>query len=197
MDGVLIDAREWHYGALNTALEVFGFNINQELHISKLNGLPTREKLEYLSQNENLPRNLHPLISDLKQDYTKRLAAQNCRPNQNHLSMLSQLRKRMMPMGVATNSIKETTHMMLNLAGVIDYMEIVLTNQDVQRAKPHPEIYLEASRRLGFDPSAILVVEDHDYGVSAAKAAGCQVLQINSPQDLNWVLLEKALTDAK
>lgn len=197
MDGVLIDAREWHFEALNIALGIFGFQISRELHVSKLNGLPTKEKLDFLTKNQNFPKNLHPLVSELKQGFTKRLASQYCHPNQNHLLMLSQLRKHGLQMGVATNSIKETTLLMLNLAGVFDFMGLVLTNQDVKCAKPDPEIYLEAARRLGVEPSEVLVVEDHDYGVAAAKEAGCSVLRINSPQDLNWVLLEKALKDAE
>ena len=193
MDGVLIDAREWHYEALNIALEVFGYQISRETHISLLNGLPTREKLEYLSKHENLPKMLHPLISALKQNSTKRIASQLCYPNQNHLLMLSQLQKKKIRMGVATNSVTETTHLMLRLAGIYDFMDVVLTNEDVLRAKPHPDVYTKAALHLGCIPSEVLVVEDHEYGVQAALGAGCEVLRINSPQDLNWAMIEKAL----
>lgn len=193
MDGVLIDAREWHYEALNIALEVFGFQINREIHVSLLNGLPTREKLEYLTKNQNLPKMLHSLISALKQSATKRIASQLCYPNQNHLLMLSQLQKNKIRIGVATNSITETTHLMLSLAGVFDFMDVVLTNEDVLLAKPHPDVYLKAAHLLKCNPWEVLVVEDHEYGVQAALEAGCEVLRINSPQELNWAMIEKAL----
>ena len=55
MDGVLIDAREWHYDALNQALNHFGFHISLESHLSTFDGLPTRKKLEILSKSVNLP----------------------------------------------------------------------------------------------------------------------------------------------
>ena len=45
MDGVLIDAKEWHYEALNNALQLFGYKISREDHLATFDGLPTREKL--------------------------------------------------------------------------------------------------------------------------------------------------------
>ena len=49
MDGVLIDATEWHYEALNESLEIFGFSIPRDEHLNRFNGMTTRSKLEILS----------------------------------------------------------------------------------------------------------------------------------------------------
>ena len=49
MDGVLIDAQDWHYEALNQALEVFGYSISRDAHLTTFDGLPTRQKLKMLS----------------------------------------------------------------------------------------------------------------------------------------------------
>ncbi len=62
MDGVLIDAREWHYEALNRALGLLGFTINRYDHLSSYDGLPTRRKLEMLSIERGLPRGLHDFL---------------------------------------------------------------------------------------------------------------------------------------
>ena len=70
MDGVLIDAREWHYEALNQALGLLGFSISRFDHLSTYDGLPTRRKLEMLSMERGLPRALHDFINALKQEYT-------------------------------------------------------------------------------------------------------------------------------
>ncbi len=50
MDGVLIDAKDWHYHALNRALAHFGYSISRGDHLSTYDGLPTRHKLEMLSK---------------------------------------------------------------------------------------------------------------------------------------------------
>ena len=55
MDGVLIDAREWHYHALNRALQLFGMPIDYEQHLRRFDGLPTKEKLLTLHNEQNLP----------------------------------------------------------------------------------------------------------------------------------------------
>ena len=59
MDGVLIDAREWHYEALNRALRLFGMEISRTDHLTTFDGLPTRRKLEMLSSTNGLPVELH------------------------------------------------------------------------------------------------------------------------------------------
>ena len=70
MDGVLIDAKEWHYEALNKALSHFGFLINRDAHLTTYDGLPTKNKLEKLSEAQGLPKGLHEHINKLKQKYT-------------------------------------------------------------------------------------------------------------------------------
>ena len=94
MDGVLIDATEWHYEALNESLEIFGFSIPRDEHLNRFNGMTTRSKLEILSEEKNLPRGLHDIISDIKQDRTLRIAARMCFPNASHLILLSSLKER-------------------------------------------------------------------------------------------------------
>ena len=55
LDGVLVDATEWHYESLNAALkEVCGFIINRDEHVSTFNGIPTIKKLEILQNSSNI-----------------------------------------------------------------------------------------------------------------------------------------------
>ena len=69
MDGVLIDAKEWHYEALNRALNLFGHEINRFDHLHTFDGLPTRTKLELLSTERGLSRRLHGFLNKMKQKY--------------------------------------------------------------------------------------------------------------------------------
>ena len=70
MDGVLIDAKDWHYEALNQALELFGMTISRDEHLSTFDGLPTREKLKILTKSRGLPESLHQFLNSLKQKCT-------------------------------------------------------------------------------------------------------------------------------
>ena len=185
MDGVLIDAREWHFQALNDALELFGFSIDRYSHEERFNGLPTRVKLEILSKEFGLPRSLHHLIDTVKQERTLRIAAANCYPRAQHLILISALKRGGFKVGVATNSIRQTTEAMLSYAGILPLVDVVVTNQDVKVAKPNPEIYLLAMERLGGVPNRTLVIEDNANGIASAKAAGCQVVEVNGPDDVH------------
>jgi beta-phosphoglucomutase-like phosphatase (HAD superfamily) len=189
MDGVLIDAREWHYEALNEALEIFGLTISHEDHLSRFNGLSTSTKLKMLSEEENLPYDLHEMIGAVKQDRTLRIAAKNCFPNVSHQILISRLRNLDVRVGLVTNSIRQTTEFMLEYAGILKFLDVVITNEDVKEGKPSPEGYLKAMELLGVRPEETLIVEDGDYGIAAARAAGSKVLIVDGPADVGLELL--------
>ncbi len=186
MDGVLIDAREWHYKALNRALGLFGFSIDRFDHLVTYDGLPTRKKLEMLSLDSGLPRKLHGLINDLKQKYTLEIVYGECRPVFRHQYALARLREEGRRLVVASNSVRATVDMMMERAALAPYLEFTLSNQDVQRAKPDPDIYLTALKRLALPAPECLVVEDNPHGIAAAQAAGIPLLAIPSPDYLSY-----------
>lgn len=191
MDGVLIDATEWHYDALNEALEIFGFEIDREEHLARFNGMTTRKKLEILSLEKGLPRELHEIISEVKQDRTLRIAARKCFPTAAHLILLSTLKNQGMKVGVVTNSIRMTTEFMLEYSGVAKFLDVLITNEDVGNPKPAPDGYLLAMKKLGSNPANTVVVEDGMHGIQAAKAAGAQVVEVRDPGDVSLEILER------
>ena len=89
MDGVLIDAKDWHYIALNQALDHFGFTISRNEHLTIFDGMPTREKLALLSRERGLPTKLHKFINQLKQQFTMQITHNKCYPNFIHENLLS------------------------------------------------------------------------------------------------------------
>lgn len=196
MDGVLIDAREWHYQALNEALSYFGFEIGKELHESVMNGIPTSKKLEYLSTHEGLPRHLHETISALKQDRTIRLASHFCYPNANHIALMHHLKRSGFAIGCATNSIRKTSELMLAKAGLLEYLDVLVTNEDVDNPKPDPEIYIKACSQLGVETFQAIAVEDNSNGLQSAYSAGLRVIEIAGVDDLHYALMERLLNDA-
>jgi beta-phosphoglucomutase len=189
MDGVLIDARDWHYEALNLALEVFGLEISYAEHLEQFNGLSTRQKLEIISEIHMLPVELHQVISNTKQDRTLRIAAEKCFPMAQHLILFDLLRNKGYKIGVYTNSIRQTAEAMLEYAGLLSKIDVLITNQDVEAPKPNPEGYLLACNRLQVLPQDTYVVEDGEYGILAAESAGCTVIRVGSPSDVSISLI--------
>ena len=71
LDGVLVDATEWHYESLNNALqEVAGFIINRDEHIKTFNGLPTMAKMEILNNQGRLSKDKFDIVWEKKQEKT-------------------------------------------------------------------------------------------------------------------------------
>lgn len=186
MDGVLIDAKEWHYEALNRALSIFGYEISKHDHLITYDGLPTIKKLEILSSYTSLPRQLHRFINELKQIFTMDITMTKCGPTFCHEYAISKLRNQGYRMAVCSNSVRDTISSMLSKAALIDYFDFYLSNQDVKKAKPDPEIYLTAIERFGVLPEECLVLEDNANGIQAAVAAGAHVMQIHQVSDVNY-----------
>ena len=195
MDGVLVDARDWHFEALNQALEVFGLGIPYDVHLSEYNGLSTRQKLAKLTESQSLPIELHSVISRTKQNRTLRIAAQKCFPITQHLILLELLKAKGFKVAVYTNSIRETAEAMLNYAGLLEKIDVLLTNQDVTNPKPDPEGYLLACQRLNVQPSETFVIEDGEFGILAAELAGCRVIRVNQPSDVSISKLAEFLPE--
>ena len=189
MDGVLIDAREWHYDALNEALRIFGVEISRSDHLSRFNGLSTRKKLNMLTAEGVIPYELHEAIQSIKQDRTLRIAAQMCFPIVSHQVLITRLKALDIKVGLVTNSIRKSSEFMLEYAGLLKFMDVVVTNEDVAEGKPNPAGYLLAMERLGVLPSETIVIEDGEYGILAAEAAGATVIKVNDPFEVSLELL--------
>lgn len=186
MDGVLIEAKDWHYEALNKALRLFGYEISRYDHLVTYDGLPTSKKLEMLSLEKGLPYGLHPFINQMKQSYTVDMVHTRCSPRFFHEYALSRLQAEGYRIAVASNSIRNTVQLMMEKSGLLPYLEFFLSNQDVGKAKPDPEIYLKAIHKLELKPCEVMVVEDNHNGIQAAAAAGAHVMKVETVYDVNY-----------
>ena len=186
MDGVLIDAKDWHYEALNRALSIFGLNISRYDHLVTFDGLPTKKKLEMLSLERNLPIGLHSFINDLKQSYTMEITYAKCKPIFAHKYALSRLKSEGYQLAVCSNSIKNTIQVMMERSDLLQYLSFFLSNQDVKVGKPDPEIYNTAIARLHLSPKECLIVEDNEHGIKAALASGAHLLKVKDVSEVNY-----------
>ena len=189
MDGVLIEAKDWHYEALNRALRLFGLEISRYEHLTTFDGLPTKRKLQILSAQGNLPPELHEFLNDMKQRYTMEIVNTQCKPRFNHEYALSKLRAQGYRLAVCSNSIRDTIDVMMRKAALDQYLEFFVSNQDVSKPKPDPEMYNVAIARMGLAPSECLIVEDNENGIKAARASGGQVMEVTDVNDVTYAAI--------
>ena len=185
MDGVLIDAKEWHFEALNRALALYGHAIPLSEHLLYYDGLPTKVKLQKLSAENGLPVELHDEINKKKQEFTMEIVKERCRPNPIHTYCLSQLQSRGYHIACCSNSIRNTIETMMKSAKLDKYLEFIVSNQDVTKPKPDPEIYITAMNKLSLQPDECLIIEDNENGIKAALASGGHLLAVKNVNEVN------------
>jgi len=185
MDGVLIEAKEWHYEALNRALELFGMPISRFDHLNTFDGLPTRKKLEMLSLERGLPTELHEFLNEMKQQYTMEIVHTKCKPRFGHEYALSSLKSKGYRIAVCSNSVRNTVETMMNKAALDKYLDFMVSNEDVSNGKPDPEMYIKAMSHLQLQPQECLILEDNENGIKAAQASGGHLLVIRDVAETN------------
>ena len=195
MDGVLIDAKDWHYKALNRALNLFGFTISQESHLTTFDGLPTRVKLKILSEAKGLPLGLHEFLNDLKQAYTIQISHQECKPKFNHQYALSKLKSEGYKLALCSNSIRNTVDLLMKLSALDDYLDLVISNEDVEFSKPNPSMYLKSMEYFSLRPEECLVLEDNENGIKAAIESGAHLLKIGVPDDVTYESIKSKIAE--
>ena len=192
LDGVLVDARELHYHALNDALETIDnkYVISRSEHLSRYDGLSTTKKLNMLTEEKDLSRDLHNIVWKLKQDKTRSLI-DKFTPDFRIINILRKLRDDGYSIACCTNSIRDTAKLQLIRKGFMEYIDVLYTNQDVNKPKPHPEMYMKCMLRFGVSPKETLIIEDSHHGRKGAIESGGNLCAVKDCKDLT---LEK-LTD--
>ena len=185
LDGVLVDAKKIHYDTLNQALSEIDnkYIISETEHLSIYDGLKTNQKLELLTKTKNLNKNYHEQIWNSKQKLTIE-AISKLEKDFNLINLFINLRNRGYKLACCSNSIRRSVLVMLSKIGLIEHMDLILSNEDVKNAKPHPEIYWKAMSIMDVLPEQTLIVEDSPTGLLAANRSRANILRVDNPNDL-------------
>lgn len=183
LDGVLIDSRMIHYHSLNAALPD-QYKISMEEHLSTFDGLSTTKKLELLHAKHGLPKEEFDDIWKKKQVYTLKYYNELLSYD---LWKVIACRKLMRETGVmiacASNSIRETMLLSLKNIGVFPFLETIVSNEDVDRAKPYPDMYWKIMTTCNVLPKETLIIEDSHIGREAALNAGAHLFAVQNSKD--------------
>jgi HAD superfamily hydrolase (TIGR01509 family) len=188
LDGVLIDSRELHYDALNAALQRVDqqYVISREEHLSTYDGLNTTRKLELLSEQKSLDRKHFNQIWQDKQNATFDLI-RKLPSNNTAKFIIDELKKKGWKVAVASNSIRETIRIALNTIGILGDVDYIVSNEDVKRTKPFPEMYWKCMTALNTLPKNTIIVEDSHIGRQGAIDSGAILYPVENANDLNGI----------
>lgn len=191
LDGVLCDAKLIHYETLNASLKELDdkYVIAWNEHLSTYDGLKTAQKLELLTKKYGLPEDSYSGVWKRKQELTQTIIS-NLQRDERLIKLFEQLKLDGYVLACCSNSVRRSTMTMLAKIGVIEFMDLVLSNEDVVNSKPHPEMYWKAMAMLKCLPSEVLIVEDSPPGLFAATTSGAVVLRVANSNDLTYEKLQ-------
>jgi HAD superfamily hydrolase (TIGR01509 family) len=191
---VLIESRELHYKSLNTALRKLdpNYEITRDEHLSLYDGLSTTRKLELLSENKGLDRKFFDQIWHDKQQATFNLIRQLERSSRLRRMFIT-LAEKKIKIAVASNSIRETVKLALLSIGVMEYVDYFVSNEDIQRSKPFPEMYWKCMTALNAIPKNTVIFEDSHIGRKAAIDSGAHLIPIKNSEDLTMTKINDAV----
>jgi HAD superfamily hydrolase (TIGR01509 family) len=195
LDGVLVDAKNIHYNTLNEALGN-EYKISWEEHLNKYDGLKTNEKLNLLTINKGLPPSSYNDIWLKKQELTIK-ELKEIKPNDALKSTIKELSHQKYKIAVCSNSIRKTILTVLSKLDIIEYFDYIVSNEDVNNSKPHPEMYWKTISYFGFLPKETLIVEDSPFGLLAANRANSNVMRVESPKDVTISNINKYINSLK
>lgn len=190
LDGVLVDACDLHKQALESAmLSTVGYKISEEDHKTKFNGLPTKRKLSLLGISEE---NIE-LIDSVKQAITLFKIKNDIKYDPTKVEIFKYLDDNKLDYTVVTNSSLDSTISLLHSIGVWYFTPRIITNRDVKDPKPSAEGYLKAFYQMKVSPMEVLIVEDSDHGIAAAKASGAHILVVNNATEVTVDTIKQAI----
>ena len=193
LDGVLVEAKNIHYNALNKALGE-EFMISWEEHLSIYDGLKTYQKLEMLTERKGLPADKHESVWESKQYWTLTMLKE-LSSNETLQHLMGELVDNGYKIAVCSNSIRKTVLTVLSKLGLMEYMDYIISNEDVQNSKPHPEMYWRAISKMGCLPEETLIVEDSPYGLLAASRSKSHILRVKNPSEVTYNNIFKKLKE--
>jgi HAD superfamily hydrolase (TIGR01509 family) len=173
-DGTLADTMPIHMNAWKEALLFFDapYHFN---FIDKLKGMP--EDQIVVLYNKEFNTNLNPqAVVEQKHIYFRK-EAHHVKPITPVYRLVIQ-NKGLMPMAVVSGGLKSNVHFVLEMIGIKDIFDTIITADDRIKPKPAPDIFLESAARMNVAPHYCQVFEDGDVGIEAARLAGMKVTDV-------------------
>lgn len=185
LDGVIVDTAKYHFLAWRSLAEKLGFEFT-EADNERLKGVSRVESLRILLEVGGIEATVEErlIMADNKNkeyvNYISQLDPSEILPGaKEYLELL-----RSQGVKIALGSASKNAEFILSKLNITDLFDAVIDGTKVSKAKPDPEVFLQASAALQLDPAKCVVFEDAEAGVQAGKAAGCQVVGIGSPDIL-------------
>ena len=176
LDGTLIDSYDAHLQSFQRALSRFGLTVKDE-EVHRRFGKPAKQIIK-----EILPANQHNHIDDILK--YKRLefieTSKNMQVFEGVKTLLTHLKEKGISICLATSADKPSVIRVINKFDLNNYFDVIISSNDVKEAKPNPEMFIKASKKLQVHPKNCLVIGDSPFDVIAARKAGMDIIIVDN-----------------
>jgi HAD superfamily hydrolase (TIGR01509 family) len=176
LDGVLADSEPWWNEIDAKLLAEYGVSYRGEYHGEVL-GVSYRLAVEFYKKAFGLSASVEELMQR-RGDIATEFFANRVGLFPSTKTTLERLRELKVQLAVATSSVSASARPFLDRHELTPFFDVIVTGDEIERGKPHPDIYLRAADKLGVAVNECLVVEDALSGIAAGKAAGMRVAAI-------------------
>jgi len=173
-DGTLADTMPLHWRAWQVITRRHQLQFAED-RFYRLGGVPSRDILKMLGQEQGIPLDHLGLAREKEAEYLPLIA--QVEPINTVVGIVRENHGKI-PMAVASGGTHRIIDLVLNHLGIRHFFDAIVTSEDVVKQKPEPDIFLEAARRLGVPAQFCRAYEDTDLGMSAIRAAGMEAVDV-------------------
>ena len=197
LDGVLVETKEIHRKALNIAIRKkagLKFIISDEEHHNYYDGRPTKEKLKLLNKFKKLPIKYNVQINKIKKIETEKLLKKSIKKDKKLINILSNLKNKY-KIACASNAIRSTVNTCLKALGVQKYFDFTISNEEIQKPKPHFEMFYKCMIECDVPAKETLIIEDSHIGRQSVFNAGAHLFPVSKLKDVELSLINEKLSE--
>ncbi len=176
LDGTLADTMPVHYKACQIVCNEKGFDFPEDYFYQEA-GKPTLEVFRNLVKMLDRPEDGNKLGQAKEQKFLELI------PTVKPLDFVAELAKSYkgkIPMAIGSGGQRHSVELTLEVIGFDEFFDAVVSCDDVEKHKPHPDTFLKAAQEMGVDPKDCVVFEDGDPGIEAAKSAGMMWIDVRN-----------------
>lgn len=187
-DGVIVDTEPLHYAAFQRTLEPLGLHFTWEEYIETYIGFDDRDafKHAFAIKGTILERDrLQSLIGE-KATFFEEVIKSGVSAYPGVLELIFHLKEQKIPLAICSGALKSDIAPILDMLGIADCFDVIVTADDVAASKPDPECYSLAFQKLrsahhnSFSQETTIAIEDTPAGITAAKGAGLMVCGVTN-----------------
>ena len=182
MDGVIIDSEPIHQRVNQAFFSSLGTPVSQEFYQNNFIGLPVEQMLIYLKKEYSLKQTVREMLKQCSDLLFQDFKQSKLVPAGGVEDLLEDLKKRKYNLAVGSSSSPELIAMIIRKLGLRDYFDHLVSGYQVERGKPHPDLFLKISGIFQTSPAECAVIEDSALGLEAAFAAGMKAVGVDNPE---------------